>query len=48
MTEEIKKLRQEYDAILANAWPGDEEVLLAKIVQLGTLYYEENFNEISN
>ena len=41
ITEEFKELRQEYNAIMANAWPGDEEVVLAKIAELGGLEYEE-------
>ena len=39
--EEIKELWQEYNAIMANAWPGDEEVVLDKIAELGGLDYEE-------
>ena len=39
--EEIKELWQEYNAIMANAWAGDEQVILDKIVELGGLDYEE-------
>ncbi len=39
--EKIRELWQEYQAIMANAWPGDENEVLEKIEALGGLNDED-------
>lgn len=43
--QKIVDLWQEYQAIMANAWPGDENEILAKIEELGGLDMEDYANE---
>ena len=45
--QKIVELWQEYQAIMANAWPGDENEILAKIEELGGLDMEDYANEIN-
>ena len=39
--EKIIQLWQEYNAIMANAWSGDEDEIMAQIEELGGLDMEE-------
>jgi len=43
MKEKIESLWMEYNAIMANAYPGDEEAIMAEIVALGGENYQEEF-----
>ena len=40
-TQKIIELWQEYNAIMANAWSGDEDEIMAQIEELGGLDMEE-------
>jgi hypothetical protein len=42
--EKIIQLWQEYQAIMANAWPGDEQEILDQIEALGGLHMEDYAN----
>ena len=42
--QKIVELWQEYQAIMANAWPGYEYEILAKIEELGGLHMEDYAN----
>ena len=43
--EKIIQLWQEYNAVMANAWPGDEIEIMDQIEELGGLHMEDEAYE---